>query len=84
MIAVASATDIILHPFAGEPNDGRSPAGGMTLSDNVFYGSTRYGGAHNKGIIFRINPDGSGYTILHHFAGGTNDGDGPIIPLSMD
>jgi uncharacterized repeat protein (TIGR03803 family) len=77
MLPSVSAEDTVLHNFAGEPTDGRNPSGGMTLSNNVFYGTTRDGGSHNGGIIFRINPDGSGYTILHHFAGGTNDGDGP-------
>jgi uncharacterized repeat protein (TIGR03803 family) len=80
-IRLASASNTILHTFAGEPTDGRSPSGGMTLSNNVFYGTTRYGGAHNNGIIFRMNPDGSGYSILHHFAGGMNDGSDPTGTL---
>jgi len=75
------ASNTILHTFAGEPNDGRAPAGGITLVGNVFYGTTRYGGAHNDGTIFRMNPDGSGYSILHHFAGGMNDGSGPTGTL---
>jgi uncharacterized repeat protein (TIGR03803 family) len=75
---VVRASDTILHTFAGEPTDGRNPGGGMTLSGGLFYGTTRYGGAHSKGVIFRMNPDGSGYAILHHFAGGSGDGEGPI------
>ncbi|MFL6516445.1 MAG: choice-of-anchor tandem repeat GloVer-containing protein [Chthoniobacterales bacterium] len=76
---MTSAADSILHPFAGEPNDGRSPAGGLTFSpvETVFFGTTRYGGTNNKGTIFRMKPDGSGYTVIHHFAGGPNDGEGP-------
>ncbi len=71
------ASNTVLHTFAGGANDGRAPSGGMTLVGNMFYGTTRYGGAQNRGTIYRMNLDGSGYSILHHFAGGTNDGDGP-------
>jgi uncharacterized repeat protein (TIGR03803 family) len=72
-----SGANTNLHTFAGEPNDGRSPAGGLTLSGNFLYGTTRYGGTYNNGTLFRMKPDGSDYTIIHHFAGGAADGDGP-------
>ncbi|MEI6815632.1 MAG: choice-of-anchor tandem repeat GloVer-containing protein [Bacteroidota bacterium] len=31
------------------------------------YGTTRYGGINNSGILFKINEDGSNFTILHSF-----------------
>jgi len=39
----------------------------------MLYGTTRLG-ASGWGTIFRIAPDGSGYTILHMFNGGGSDG----------
>jgi uncharacterized repeat protein (TIGR03803 family) len=79
--APVSTPNTVLHTFAGEPSDGRNAAGGMTFDGTTLYGSTRDGGSHNAGIIFRLNPDGSGYSILHHFAGGASDGDGPEYSL---
>jgi uncharacterized repeat protein (TIGR03803 family) len=35
---------------------------------------TRLGGTANKGVIYRINTSGSGFTVLHDFEGGYNDG----------
>ena len=43
------------------------------------------GGQHDNGTIFRLNKDGSGYTVLHHFAGGPSDGrypEGNLIQAS--
>jgi len=75
--------NVILHNFAGEPNDGRNPAGGLTLSNNVLYGTTRYGGLHGIGTIYRMNRDGSAYAVLHDFAGGAADGSNPIGTLVL-
>ena len=69
-----------LHFFAGYPNDGQTPIGGLVQgSDGNFYGSTAYGGTNSccvgSGIIFRISPSGS-YTNLHNFVGRPSDGNG--------
>ena len=69
----AGATTI-LHLFVGGANDGRNPQAGLTISpDGNFYGTTIFGGLSNKGTIFKMTPAGT-VTILHHFAGGENDG----------
>jgi uncharacterized repeat protein (TIGR03803 family) len=58
----------ILHAFAGESYDGRSPAGGLVRgADGALYGTTRSGGRNDSGTVFQLNPDGTGYTILHDF-----------------
>jgi uncharacterized repeat protein (TIGR03803 family) len=57
----------ILHTFTGNP-DGRSAYAGLTEgSDGALYGVTRQGGTNDAGIVFKLNQDGSGYQILHHF-----------------
>lgn len=57
----------ILHAFAGGVDDGRGPKSGLTLDNGVLYGATSLGGQNDVGVLFSINPDGSDYTVLHHF-----------------
>ncbi len=38
-------------------------------SDGFLYGTNERGGEFGSGSIFRINKDGSGYQVLHSFAG---------------
>ena len=63
-----------LHSFAGGAGDGASPQGSLTLVDGALYGMTPFGGASDYGVVFRVSTDGSSYTNLHEFTGGTNDG----------
>src|SRR5262249_51816198 len=48
-------------------NNGAYPYGGLTLCNGAFYGTTYEGGASVVGTVYRMNLDGSGFTILHHF-----------------
>jgi uncharacterized repeat protein (TIGR03803 family) len=36
------------------------------------------GGAHEAGSLFKLNPDGSGYTVLHDFSWETADASNPL------
>lgn len=48
-----------------------SPYGSLTLWEGKLYGTTSQGGPGGaSGTVFRVNPDGSGYQILHGFIGG--------------
>jgi len=58
---------MVLHHFNLDGSDGANPMGGMVLSGRVLYGTTSYGGANYDGTIFKINIDGSGFTILTNF-----------------
>ena len=62
----------ILHCFTNSP-DGSAPISEVVSGGGTLYGTTFYGGAGNKGMIFAVNTDGSSYTILHNF---TNAPDG--------
>jgi uncharacterized repeat protein (TIGR03803 family) len=51
-------------------SDGRAPFSALVLSGNVLYGTTYSGGKEASGTIFRVNTDGSDFSVLHHFARG--------------
>jgi uncharacterized repeat protein (TIGR03803 family) len=75
----------ILHKFAGGAADGSQSYPGITLiqSGSILYGMTDEGGASNMGTVFQINTNGTGFQLLHSFAGGTNDGSSPCDSLIL-
>lgn len=52
---------------------------GIMLANGYLYGACGYGGADNKGGIFRIKTDGTAYQMLHELSG-TTDGSAPAAP----
>jgi uncharacterized repeat protein (TIGR03803 family) len=65
--------------------NGMSPIGSLISVGGALYGMTRNGGANSHGLIFKIMPDGSGYTKLLDFAGpNTPWGDSPYGDLIYD
>ena len=67
----------LLHSFhSTDTRNGQNPKGNVLLSEGKLYGLTTDGGANDIGVIFSIDKDGSNYTNLHSFAGGT-DGQAP-------
>ena len=80
-IGTSTATESVLHSFAGGTGDGANPnAGLIQASDGNLYGMTLYGGANNLGTLFKITPAGA-ETIQYSFAGGTGDGAFPLCNL---
>lgn len=67
-----------LHSFAGRDDDtvdGDSPFSTLIqASDGNFYGTTLYGGASDRGTVFKMNSSGV-VTVLHSFA--TEEGTTP-------
>jgi uncharacterized repeat protein (TIGR03803 family) len=56
---------------------GASPQGSLTLGDDGYlYGTTSTGGTSLSGTVFKVLPDGSNFTVLHHFSG--TDGKQPM------
>ncbi len=59
----------VLHTFDMTTADGIGPKGSLTLSNGYLYGTTFGGGKEQDGTVFRLHPDGSGYTQLAYFGG---------------
>ena len=73
--ADADCTTTVRHNFAGG-SDGATPYGTLLSYNNIVYGTTSKGGGPGLGVVFRMNPDGSNYTVLHAFQGINQHSDG--------
>jgi uncharacterized repeat protein (TIGR03803 family) len=79
-----------LHSFCSQPNcaDGVMPNAGLIRDGNGnLYGTASRGGANNNaGTVFRLNPNGTGYTVLYSFCSLANCADGatPLGGLIID
>jgi uncharacterized repeat protein (TIGR03803 family) len=56
----------------------------MTAVEGTLFGTTLLGGEQDAGTVFRLDPDGSRYEVLHHFHGSPTDGVGPFGPAIHD
>ena len=66
----------LLLSFPFPPSDMDSEGTLVQAAGGRLFGTTSGGGAGNMGMVFALNPDGSGYTVLHEFTGFTNGVDG--------
>ncbi|HOX39356.1 MAG TPA: PEP-CTERM sorting domain-containing protein [Candidatus Brocadiia bacterium] len=54
----------VLHGF-GASGDSRRPMGGVVSDGQTLYGMTYYDGRNIYGSVYRVDTDGSDYTVLH-------------------
>jgi len=74
----------VLHDFATFTDDGGMPLSGLISDGSRLYGTTVYGTGYNYGgILFAMNFNGTGYTILHGFGAQTGDGALPWADLYL-
>jgi uncharacterized repeat protein (TIGR03803 family) len=59
---------------------GGYPNAVMQGTDGALYGTAAYGGSSGSGTVFKLNPDGTGFTILQNFDNSTTGGN-PIAGL---
>ncbi len=87
----------VLHTFAANTSaansgltvtvDGAAPTGQLVQdADGVLYGTASSGGNNGRGTVFRINADGTGFQVLHHFSAavftdGVAKNDDGMLPL---
>ena len=64
---------------------GVTPEGSLQLVGSTLYGTTSFAGGINDtgGTIFRMDLDGSGYTVLHKFSDGGGAGYQPARDLAL-
>src|SRR5450755_3107577 len=61
----------VLHNFNPTPGSDTPVVAGP---DGALYGMTTGGGSIGFGTIFKVNPDGTGFTNLYSFTGGADGG----------
>jgi uncharacterized repeat protein (TIGR03803 family) len=54
----------------------------LQTPNGMLYGTTRAGGDNFAGTVFKLKMDGSGFTRIHSFSGGQQDGNSPSGDLS--
>jgi len=69
-----------LYSFTGA-TDGANPSAGLILSGSTLCGTASSGGTSGYGTVFAVNTDGTGFAILHSFAG--SDGANPSAGLIL-
>lgn len=73
----------VLKHFTG--SDGREPRAGLALGcgtpNDTLYGTTERGGSNNYGTVFKLNADGTGFSVLKHFT--YSNGAYPYAPLLL-
>ncbi len=79
-------SESVIHSFGSVPADGCDPKAGLLIgSAGVFYGTAANCGANdaNNGVLFFVAPDGSSYSVIYSFTGGS-DGAVPLGALITD
>lgn len=76
----------VVHRFTGG-SEGWNPIGRPVVSGNTIYGVTRGGGivqgGYEYGVLYRVNTDGSGFTVLHRFNNAGGNGYYPTYGLVL-
>jgi uncharacterized repeat protein (TIGR03803 family) len=72
----SAGKETVLHSFTGR-SDGCFPAQGLLVNSSAeLFGTTWSCGSYGFGTIFKLDTAGR-LTVLHSFAGGSSDGEGP-------
>ena len=66
------AMDYSSFPYTN--SDGAGPTAGLIISGNTLYGTAPGGGPWGSGTVFKVNMNGTGFTTLHSFTGGSDGG----------
>jgi len=78
----ASAASQTLLSFGSASAQGRRPYSGVVVGkDSALYGTTIQGGTNGVGTLFKVNADGTGYTLFHTFLTNGIDGQSPVALL---
>jgi uncharacterized repeat protein (TIGR03803 family) len=75
----------VIHRFADNGSGGETPIGELCETTNgILYGCTEFGGNDSAGSVYRINEDGSNYTVVRSFkSSSTGDANSPVAALLL-
>ncbi len=78
----------LLHSFGSAPVSsewgGTLPSSLLLDGSGGLLGTTAFAGPGNRGIVFKLKTDGTGFDVLHAFTDGTDDGSEPLSSLTVD
>lgn len=80
---MTDGSNYLKFPDFSGPLNGFNPRASLFFDGTYLYGTARYGGVYNSGVVYKIKPDGTGYTRLHDFDGTINGYD-PMCTLVSD
>lgn len=81
-LATDGAGYATVYSFGASATDGKYPSATLVQGrDGALYGTTWRGGLQGYGTVFKLNPDGSGYAVLHSFGISVDDGQSPTDDL---
>jgi len=78
----STGRETVLYSFTGGPDGGNPYAGVIRDPAGHLYGTTRFGGTANAGVVYKLDTAGNP-TVLYPFTGG-DDGSGPIAGVIRD
>ena len=67
--------------YFNDISQGINPLSDLALSGAALFGTTEYGGDTNRGTVFTLNTDGTGFNVLKSFQG--SDGENPRAGLTL-
>lgn len=65
--ATHAQTFSVIYSFTNSPKAGDATSS-LILDNDTLYGTTYNGGTSSNGTVFKVNTDGSGYTVLKNFS----------------
>jgi uncharacterized repeat protein (TIGR03803 family) len=71
----------LLHSFVGGSTDGGLPLGTPLLIGSTICGTSQQGGTGSDGTVFKVNTDGTGFSLFHSFSSAGTDGFFPDASL---
>jgi uncharacterized repeat protein (TIGR03803 family) len=66
-INLRTGSEIVLHAFDTGGVRAAEPSGNLLLIGDSLYGTAMYGGAADKGVVFKLDVITGKYTVLHDF-----------------
>ena len=75
---------LLPYPFGlGTNSDGANSSGNPVVLGNKLYGTTQHGGETGSGTIFKLNTNGSNFSVIRHFSQNNDGGGVPAAGLLL-